>query len=179
VGQDISFDLALILQFGCHVQAFDPTPRCISWLGNQKLPNTFHFHPIGLSDKIQTLRFAAPPEGNFVSYTVASRSDSTEFVELPVKPLDVIMLDIGHSSIDLLKMDIEGSEYVVIADMVAKGIFPKQLCIEFHHGMFGYEKKQTQTAVNALRKAGYRIHHVSASGREYGFHINSAERSDG
>lgn len=172
VGQDISFDLALIARFDCSVHAFDPTPRCLEWLEKQTLPKGFNFHPIGLFDQSKTLRFAAPPEDAFVSYTVANRGDSTEFVELPVKPLDVIMKGLGHSTIDLIKMDIEGSEYAVIADMITKGILPQQLCIEFHHGMFGFETEQTLAAVSALRNAGYRLHHVSFSGREYGFHLS-------
>lgn len=32
VGEDVSFDLALIKKFGCEVLAFDPTPRAIEYV---------------------------------------------------------------------------------------------------------------------------------------------------
>src|SRR5713101_7131829 len=35
VGEDISFDLALIQQFGVTIHAFDPTPRVREWLASQ------------------------------------------------------------------------------------------------------------------------------------------------
>ncbi|KZY26352.1 hypothetical protein A3728_16105 [Sulfitobacter sp. HI0040] len=170
VGTDISFDLAVIGSFGCTVDAFDPTPRCIAWVQVQDLPAGFKFHDVGLSNKTEVLRFSAPPEDDFVSYTVAERSDSCEVVELPVEPLDELMNRLGHETIDLLKMDIEGSEYPVIVDMMAKGIMPGQICVEFHHNMYGYTPDDTRKAVAMLRAAGYALHYVSQGGHEYGFH---------
>lgn len=170
VGHDISFDLAIIAQFGCRIDAFDPTPRCVEWIERQNVPASFRFHPVGLSDQEQKLRFSAPPEEQFASYTVAERADSPEVVELPVRPLDKLMRDLKHKEIDFLKMDIEGSEYLVINDMIAKKILPSQICVEFHHGMFGYTNDDTLEAVTKLRGAGYKLHYVSPSGREYGFH---------
>ena len=90
-------------------------------------------------------------------------------VELPVKALDTLLQEQGDQTIDLIKMDIEGSEYVVLVDMVKKSIFPKQICVEFHHGMFGYRRAQTIEAVKLLQDAGYEIFYVSSVGREYGF----------
>ncbi len=170
IGTDISFDLAIIDNFGSTVDAFDPTPRCIAWLQEQNLPAAFRFHDIGLSDKTEMLGFSAPPEDGFVSYTVAERSESLEVVKLPVEPLDVLMARLGHEKIDLLKMDIEGSEYPVIANMIAKGILPGQLCVEFHHNMYNYTANDTRKAVTMLRGAGYYLHYVSQGGHEYGFH---------
>lgn len=171
VGHDISFDLAVMARYNCMVDAFDPTPRCIEWLAQQELPGGLRFHPVGLSDQTQTLRFSAPPEEAFVSYTVADRADASEVVELPVRALDEIMKDLGDTEIDLLKMDIEGSEYAVIADMLEKRIRPMQICVEFHHRKFGYLESQTREAIAGLRAAGYRVFYVSPGGREYGFHL--------
>lgn len=176
VGHDISFDLAVMARYGCAIEAFDPTPRCVAWLKQQSVPKDFHFHQVGLSDRTEVLRFSAPPEDQFVSYTVAERADSTEVVELPVRPLDVLMRDLGDQKLDFLKMDIEGSEYPAVADMINKGILPTQLCIEFHHRMFGYSEDQTRDAVSRLRTAGYSLHYVSPGGREYAFHLQNKTR---
>jgi len=173
VGHDISFDLAVMNEFGCKIYAFDPTPRCIAWLTQQELPDGFNFHELGLSDRKQVLSFSAPPKDGFVSYTIAERSDSPEVVQLPVEPLDMIVDRLGHRRIDFLKMDIEGSEYAAVVDMITKKILPDQLCIEFHHRMFGYTDEDTQKTVALLQRAGYVLHYVSLSGREYGFHLGA------
>jgi FkbM family methyltransferase len=171
IGDDISFDLALIERFGCGVKAFDPTPRSVRWVQRAGPPDRFRFFPVGLSDKTRTLRFSAPPKAAHVSYTTGARDSETDIVELPVKALDEILADTGDGgkTIDLLKMDIEGSEYDAVPDMIAKGILPRQLCIEFHHGMFGYSNGQTRGVVDALRAAGYTLYFVSDAGQEYGF----------
>lgn len=174
VGTDVSFDLAVIDQFGCTVDAFDPTPRCISWLQTQDLPAGFRFHDIGLSDHAGELCFMAPLSNDFVSYTAVESPEHLtcppETVHCPVKPLDVLMARLGHEKINLLKMDIEGSEFSVISDMISKGILPDQLCIEFHHNKYGFTGENTKTAVEMLRGVGYVLHYVSLGGNEYGFH---------
>lgn len=172
IGHDISFDLEVIALFDCVVEAFDPTPRCMTWLKKQELPDKFRFHPVGLSDQTEVLEFFAPPEDNYVSFTIAKREDSSESVALPVHALDELMSQLGDFTLDYLKMDIEGAEYPVVYDMIKKSILPTQLCIEFHHGKFGFTAGETREAVSALQSVGYRIFYVSTSGREYGFKLN-------
>src|SRR6187402_2180865 len=50
VGEDASFDIALIERWGLQVHAFDPTPRSIEWVEAQALPSAFHFSPFGIAD---------------------------------------------------------------------------------------------------------------------------------
>lgn len=169
VGTDISFNLSLIAKYGCKVKAFDPTPRCVDWIMQVKTPEQFIFFSVGLSDCTQTLHFSAPLETSHVSYTAGVSGTATEVVALPVQALDEIMKAQGDSKIDFIKMDIEGAEYDVLQDMIFKGIFPEQLCVEFHHGMYGYTAAQTLSAVDALEKVGYKLYFVSKVGREYGF----------
>lgn len=182
VGEDLSFDLAVTQLYGCTIDAFDPTPRSLAWVARQSLPPTIRVHPYGLAARQGVLRFAEPRRDGHVSYSAvtdgvggAGAADGA-VVELPVRALDDLMAQLGHTRIDYLKMDIEGSEYEVIADMVAKTIAPAQLCIEFHHGMHGYSDDDTRLAVERLRGLGYRLHYVADAGREYGFHQPAALR---
>lgn len=170
IGEDLSFDLEAINRYRCGIEAFDPTPRSLDWISRQVLPPGLRVHPFGLANSTRTLRFAAPENDAHVSYTAAKHSEGRGLIELPVHPVDWFMRELGHTHVDYLKMDIEGSEYEVITDLVFKGITPGQLCIEFHHGMYGYTEDDTCTAVDQLKSVGYVIHFISDAGREYGFH---------
>jgi hypothetical protein len=86
-----------------------------------------------------------------------------------VRRLQTILAWLGHSRVDVLKMDIEGAEYDVIADVLASQIPIGQLCVEFHHGMDGVTAAMTKTAVQALNSNGFLAFDVSETGRECSF----------
>jgi FkbM family methyltransferase len=169
VGEDISFDLGLIERFSLHVHAFDPTPRSIEWLRSQTVLPEFMFHAYGVAGFDGQCAFARPENPAHVSHSIVARASSRPAIEVAVHRLGTIMKMLGHEQIDLLKMDIEGAEYGVLADMLACGILVKQLLVEFHHRwpQLGIEK--TREAIRGLNAAGYRIFSVSPSGEEYGF----------
>jgi FkbM family methyltransferase len=169
VGEDISFDLALIQRFGMSVHAFDPTPRSIEWLQVQALPTEFEFHGYGVAGSDGSCAFRPPENPAHVSHTIVPRVSSRPAIEVPMRRLGTIMKELGHASIDLLKMDIEGAEYDVLADMLAQRIQVKQLLVEFHHRWPQIGVDQTKQAIRALNEAGYRIFNVSLSGEEYSF----------
>ena len=167
IGTDVSFDLECISQFSVQVHAFDPTPRSIEWLSTQTLPPEFHYHEYGLADFDGVLEFYPPENPAHVSYSIQERAGSK--VTCPVHRLSTIMGDLGHDHLDLLKMDIEGSEYGVIENMLAEGIKPIQLCVEFHHRWPEFGHQRTERAIDRLQSAGYGLFHVSASGEEFSF----------
>lgn len=168
VGEDISFDLALIEKVGCDVHAFDPTPIAVRWIARQKLTGKFKFQSIGIAERDGVVAFAVPEAVGSHSYS--RQSDTVgDVVKCPVRKLATIMASLGHQQVDLLKMDIEGFEYAVLSDMIASKVFPRFLLVEFHHKSFGYGPTETNEAVALLRVAGYKIFWVSELGREYGF----------
>jgi FkbM family methyltransferase len=169
VGEDISFDLALIERYGLRVDAFDPTARSIEWLRNQTVPREFSFHAYGIADFDGNCLFLPPENPAHVSHTIVARESSRPAIEVPVHRLGTVMKILGHQQISLLKMDIEGAEYGVVADMLACGIPVKQLLVEFHHRWPHIGVEKTKQAIRALNEAGYRIFSVSPSGEEYSF----------
>jgi hypothetical protein len=76
---------------------------------------------------------------------------------------------LGHKHIDVLKMDIEGSEYDVIEDIINSNISITQILVEFHDRLFenGYQK--SIKIINALKLKGYEIFAVSESFEEVSF----------
>jgi FkbM family methyltransferase len=170
VGEDVSFDLELIRRFRVELHAFDPTPRSIDWITSQPLPHRFIFHNFGIHDHDGIAVFTPPENANHVSYSALQRrTTSVSAIKGRVHRLATIMEQLGHTDLDLLKMDIEGAEYGVLADLVRCHIPVKQLLVEFHHRWPEVGIEQTKHAIRALNSAGYLIFCVSPSGEEYSF----------
>lgn len=169
VGTDISFDTCLIEKYDCNVFAFDPTPRSIEWIHRQNLPDKFKFYQYGISDKDGVITFFPPLDSDHVSFSTKAIEKNQKGMQLPVYCLKSIMDKLGHSKIDVLKIDVEGSEYNVIKDLIKSNISIKQMLVEFHHRFGVYTKEDTRNAINNLRKIGYKIFYVSPTGEEYSF----------
>lgn len=58
----------------------------------------------------------------------------------------------GHEKIDLLKMDIEGSECDVIDTILDENIRPKYMAIEFDLGWHGEKIKDRKRCLDAIDK---------------------------
>lgn len=132
VGEDISFDLELIHKFGSNVFAFDPTPRAAEHVEKTASHvSLFHFFDVGLWSNHETLRFYSPQDPSHVSHSIVNLQGTETFFEAECKRLSSLMEELGHNHIDLLKLDIEGAEYVVLDSMIEDGIHPMVLCVEF------------------------------------------------
>lgn len=170
VGRDITFDLDLIDVFGVQVHAFDPTPESVAWVHAQELPPEFIMHAVGLASFDGTAKFSPPDNPAHVSHTMLHRPMAFRAaVEVPVKRLSTVMEELGHAHLDILKMDIEGAEYNVIADMLETGLLPRQLLVEFHHAFPEIGIERTHETISTLRKAGFKIFSVSPSNKEFSF----------
>ena len=64
-------------------------------------------------------------------------------------------------------MDIEGSEYRVIRDILASGIRPLQILVEYHHFFENISNEDTKNSIVLLR--GYEYELVSIEGYNYSF----------
>jgi FkbM family methyltransferase len=170
IGTDISFDLALIEHYGVRVHAFDPTPASIAWLETQRLPDRYTWQQVGLAAYDGQATFFPPDNPEHISHTMLPRAATGDrAIHVDVRRVATLMHELGHERLDVLKMDIEGAEYDVVADILASGIDIGQLLIEFHHRFSGVGIERTRQAVTALNAVGYRIFFASDSGEEYGF----------
>ena len=169
VGDDISYDLALIDNYSVNIHAFDPTPRSCEWIQKQNLPGQLHFYNYGLSDYDGEQEFIAPEIDVHMSYSTVKSGTG---ISLTVKKLSTIMTELRHDTIDLLKMDIEGGEYKVIDNLLNENITPKVLLIEFHHRFPEVGLDKTKKSIKLLKARGYCIFFVSPNGEEYGFYLN-------
>jgi FkbM family methyltransferase len=155
VGEDASFDLGLIERFGCEVVAFDPTPRAIAFAEPiaAREPR-FRFEPVGLWSADTTLRFYRPKDPAHVSHSVVNLQGTDAWFEARVRRIDSLMAELGHTSIDLLKLDIEGAEHEVLAAVLGAGIRPTVVCFEVDRPVSAIRFWRT---IRRVRRHGYEL----------------------
>lgn len=174
VGENIDFDLMLIKQYDLAVHAFDPTPSTVDWLSAQPdIPEKFDFHPWAVSDTDDIITLYPRVRGNKkskVMYTlIAEEGVADSGVDVPAFMIGSMMSKLGHTHVDLMKIDIEGAEYDVLDNMLDNSIKPQQLLIEFHHRIAGIGPKKTAAVIRRLRETGYQLFAISETGRELSF----------
>lgn len=163
IGEDISFDKDLISQFGCHIFAFDPTPRAKHYVENSKVGDKFHFDAIGLANHDGKEVWHLPRNKEYVSCSVFNHENYTNdeldenTIAVEVQRLTSIMKRQGHTHIDLLKMDIEGSEFGVIDDILNTKLDIHQITLEFHPQMISNGNKRVNNAIRKMKRAGYKV----------------------
>ncbi|MFD1658048.1 FkbM family methyltransferase [Streptomyces caeni] len=158
VGEDISFDLALIRRFGCEVWAMDPTPRSIAFAEGVTEPR-WHFLPNGLWRENAVVHFHPPVDPAHVSHSATEVRGRGPGFDAQCHTLATFMKMAGHQRVDLLKMDIEGAEEPVLDRILAEGPLPRVLCIEFDTPQGPWSLRRR---LRRLENAGYVIRHAEA-----------------
>ena len=113
---------------------------------------------IGTEDSIQ--KFYLPSNKEYVSCSLVKGMKGEKYINVNIKKLRSIMNEYGHNKIDLLKMDIEGSECDVIEDMLKEEIYPKYLAVEFDLGFNGENIKDIEKCnktIENLYKNNYEL----------------------
>jgi FkbM family methyltransferase len=127
IAEDYSFDQDMAELFGAEVHMFDPGPDVARTFADFKQPRKFGegtvtYHPIGLGPTSDDPAFA---------HDLVIGNKRCE-----VKSLGDLAKSLGHSHVDILKIDIEGGEYTALRQMLASGTLHRlgvrQLLIEFH-----------------------------------------------
>jgi FkbM family methyltransferase len=112
IGKDITFDLTCIKTHNCKVFGFDPTPKSIDWITSQNLTKSFVFYNYGISKSTGEMEFFLPLNENGVSGSLMDTKvvNKQRSIKVQMKSFADIVNELGHKRIDVLKMDIEGSE---------------------------------------------------------------------
>ena len=175
VGTDVSFDKEIISCHGSSVYAFDPTPKSIAWISDNKPCEKFAFFPCGVGCKTEIAPFYLPKEKTFVSGSsqIQDNVSIVDCINVQFKRIKDIMDELGHTHVDVLKLDIEGAEYGVVEDIAASNVRARQLLIEFHDRMFPDGRNRSCRAVAILRSIGYRVFAVSSTYEEVSFILDS------
>jgi hypothetical protein len=146
----VAWDLDMIQRFGCTVHAFDPTPASIAWVSRQ-----------------------SPPRKDSSTHDSHERRgrafDRRKPIAGRVQRLSTIMQGLGHDRINVLKLDVEGSVFEVIPDLVESGIPVDQLLVEIHYRFRSRSFGQGLALIDRVKASGMRCVHVSERGFEFSF----------
>lgn len=184
VGCDVTFELEVLHRYpNAVVKSFDPTidrnrfVQCAERSGKVVgLPvdsNTMSFSQVGLSNESHSVIFARSADPRIGSksaaYGAMDRSgpyhrDGGNY--LTVKTLSDLYSEYlvqmtapeAEYALDVLKMDVEGSEFDVIISWCGQdGFSPraKQILVEFHERMFSDGNQKRFIAYRCLRSMGY------------------------
>ena len=140
-------------------------------LDNPANPNQLVFHPYGLyTEDNAAMRFYTPTNTEYVSHSLVKGMKSADYIEIPVKSLRTIMSELGHTTIDLLKIDIEGCECDVLDAMLDDNVYPRYLSVDFDLGWTGEQirdKGRCLKVIERLQSVGYTLLH--AEGADHSF----------
>ena len=173
IGGDITFDRIMIERFGASVVACDPTPLAADTVLRAHMPTTgFLFLPSAVSDydghgTFEPVLVGGQPTGCY-RLTRADPAGGTR-IGVTVRSLASLIRERFPGGIDILKMDIEGSEYEALPDLLSAGLRPGQVLVEFHHRFADRGTAATLRTVQMLREAGYALVRLSDQGPEYTF----------
>lgn len=187
VGEDISFDLKMQELTHGHIFLIDPTAKALKHYNECKLffdsnkttfgfsgniqkdylpyirelkPNfeKIHYVNVGLWNTKDSLKFYKQENPNYVSQSLISNMFGNDYDIVEVDTIKNIMNHYNHTSIDVLKLDIEGAENKVLSNMLEDKIYPKILCIEFDLKLKNKDTdNSTINIINNLNKHGYII----------------------
>lgn len=182
LGDDVSWERAVMERHGCQLFGFDPTPKSVIYIQDQLRKgllnaSLFHHKEEGIALKKGNMTFSLPKNPNHVlmfAGKFAGVQTSQDVVNVAVAPLQQWMAESGHSTLDVLKMDVEGTEYDMLESWLAEGWLPfRQLLVEFHHRFWpGTGILRHQKVLAALRDRGFALVH-DQGGQELSF-LNTA-----
>ena len=110
----------------------------------------FKEYAVGIKEGVH--KFYLPSNEDYVSCSLEEGMKSNDFINVNVRTLKTIMKELNHTHIDLLKMDIEGSECDVINNMLDLHIYPKYLAVEFDLAFNGEFKKDVEKCNQTIQK---------------------------
>lgn len=166
VGQDISFDRALLERHKPKLFLFDPTPASRRFIDEQNLPVNVSFDAVAVSDRDGDVAiFTDDLEHEFdqtSSVSIFKRGFYENSTLIRGKRITTLMREKGVSHLDILKMDIEGAAIQVLEDILREGICPDQLACEFERPeriseVFSYLKRLSRL-FDQMRGLGYELY---------------------
>jgi FkbM family methyltransferase len=152
-GGDTSVDLELIRRYGVKVRSFDAVADYVEIARKDGSGvSGFSVHHAAIATEDGPLRMQVTHHPGSRSVSAARLYDTEDFIELPGRTLPSLMSELGDERIDLLKLDIEGSEYEVMPTLDLRAMGVKVFAAQLHHTG---SVAQARSLIADLRVQGY------------------------
>jgi len=156
-GLDVSFELGLIASCGCRVWSFDPAEESRRYVERLAATNELlNFRQLALWWTDAGVRMYRAADESHCSLSAANLQGSERWLEAPGRSLESLMEELGHERVDLLKADLEGSEYEVLDPETIADAGVRVLCFELHATT---PAKKALAFLDGFRDAGFRPLH--------------------
>lgn len=123
---------------------------------NKIKPSQLILHPYGISTEDGEIKMYYPKNPDYVSLSANPIDKSNEYLLASVKSLPTIMKELNHTTLDLLKLDIECLELEVLDSLIKSSVRPRYLAVDFDSARIGKEK-EAEEMVYKLIKEGYQL----------------------
>lgn len=185
-GENIDFDIELLIKYNFNIYLFDPTPRSIKYVKpilnklkeNKKYKNKIKFTPEGLGINKKNEIFLQQKNEEHVSLIKDTdginkenyKVNKTDKIILKLNTLQNWMNKYNHTYIDILKIDIESSEYEVLLYLFSINFTPfKQILIEYHQRFLTQDKLIYHSLLKKTLKNNGFIQFYHSDLDEYGY----------
>jgi len=172
LGDDISFDEEITSRYGACVYGFDPTSESLNWINARGKPANMKVYPIGIATFDGRQGFMLPENGSRGDFP--AKVTAARHVICDVMRYESILALLELQHVDVLKLDGEGSDPDVIADILASSVLPVQLLIELDHRRQHVHVGQTFKSVDRIKQSGFSLFAVSPGGQGLSFIRQSA-----
>jgi FkbM family methyltransferase len=171
LGNDISFPVAFLQRFGGQVVGVDPNPAALAYVAGRR-PEAMQVRPAAFwSEAGRELSFHLPrplaelPQGaDGVSGSLLGSHSyaGTSTLAVRTTSLGEILAQAERTECDVLKLDIEGAEYDVLAALCQNGEIrrTRQLLVEYHHHCTDRTLADTESSIARVEAAGFRVAHT-------------------
>jgi FkbM family methyltransferase len=162
-GTDVTFDLEL-QRLGYTVYTVDPTPAAVAYVTEHAPQLTLL--PVGVWTHTGELEFARDETWNeswMIGQTIPGGTAVDDVSTFPVSSVKDLVTSLGSPAVAVLKLDIEGAEHAVLASMIADGVRPHCLCVEYDDHTIRAVLRSTRR----LRRHGYDLLHIEGLNHIY------------
>ena len=159
-GSDVSFDLELMRRYGATVRSVDPLREFRRQAELQAAGDPrFTFLEVALAPRDGVIEMWGAEDPESGSLSAVNLYETTRVVTKPGRTIGSLMTELGDEQADLLKLDIEGSEYDVLASLDLRSLGVRVLCVELHATR---PVREAQDLIERIRSQGYRPVHRKA-----------------
>ena len=133
-GADVTFDLELARRFGARVRSFEPVELYVQMAREAGAGvERFSAHHAAIALEDGAIEMQHSHEARSGSLSAAGLYESPDSTTVPGRTIPSLMQEFGDSSVELLKVDVEGLEYDLLPALDFEAMGVQVLTVQVHH----------------------------------------------